>query len=155
MAAQAGLFLAWSETPEDTFCHVVAHTCIANPRNLNQLGKHQDWLCILCFLRVLSIKRGQMNRRKACPTCTKTISNMAGQQDNPFGTPRPIPWIRPDFDWPRQFWLHDNRVNRQTFFPIPGYAHRRKWELVLHWSRLMMVIIANHRSIARAMLEAT
>ena len=25
MAAQAGLCLAWSETPEDTFCHVVAH----------------------------------------------------------------------------------------------------------------------------------
>ena len=24
MAAQAGLCLAWSETPEDTFCHVVA-----------------------------------------------------------------------------------------------------------------------------------
>ena len=25
MAAQAGLCLAWSETPEDTFCRVVAH----------------------------------------------------------------------------------------------------------------------------------
>ena len=25
MAAQAGLCLAWSETPEDTFCHVVVH----------------------------------------------------------------------------------------------------------------------------------
>ena len=25
MAAQAGLCLAWSEAPEDTFCHVVAH----------------------------------------------------------------------------------------------------------------------------------
>ena len=25
MAAQAGLFLAWSETLEDTFCRVVAH----------------------------------------------------------------------------------------------------------------------------------
>ena len=25
VAAQAGLCLAWSETPEDTFCHVVAH----------------------------------------------------------------------------------------------------------------------------------
>ena len=34
MAAQACLCLAWSETPEDTFCHVVAHTnyehCISN-----------------------------------------------------------------------------------------------------------------------------
>ena len=26
VAAQAGLCLAWSETPEDTFCRVVAHT---------------------------------------------------------------------------------------------------------------------------------
>ena len=26
MAAQAGLCLAWSETPEDTFSRVVAHT---------------------------------------------------------------------------------------------------------------------------------
>ena len=25
MAAQAGSCLAWSETPEDTFCRVVAH----------------------------------------------------------------------------------------------------------------------------------
>ena len=25
MAAQAGLCLAWSESPEDTFCRVVAH----------------------------------------------------------------------------------------------------------------------------------
>ena len=25
VVAQAGLCLAWSETPEDTFCHVVAH----------------------------------------------------------------------------------------------------------------------------------
>ena len=25
VAAQAGLCLAWSETPEDTFCRVVAH----------------------------------------------------------------------------------------------------------------------------------
>ena len=25
MAAEAGLCLAWSETPEDTFCRVVAH----------------------------------------------------------------------------------------------------------------------------------
>ena len=25
VAAQAGLCLAWSETPKDTFCHVVAH----------------------------------------------------------------------------------------------------------------------------------
>ena len=25
VAAQAGLCLAWLETPEDTFCHVVAH----------------------------------------------------------------------------------------------------------------------------------
>ena len=25
MAAQAGLCLAWSETPEDTFCRAVAH----------------------------------------------------------------------------------------------------------------------------------
>ena len=25
VAAQAGLCLAWSETPEDMFCHVVAH----------------------------------------------------------------------------------------------------------------------------------
>ena len=25
MAAQAGLCLAWSETPKDTFCHVVVH----------------------------------------------------------------------------------------------------------------------------------
>ena len=25
VAVQAGLCLAWSETPEDTFCHVVAH----------------------------------------------------------------------------------------------------------------------------------
>ena len=25
MAAQAGLCLAWSETPKDTFCRVVAH----------------------------------------------------------------------------------------------------------------------------------
>ena len=25
MAAQAGLCVAWSETPEDTFCRVVAH----------------------------------------------------------------------------------------------------------------------------------
>ena len=25
MAAQAGLCLAWSETPEDTLCRVVAH----------------------------------------------------------------------------------------------------------------------------------
>ena len=25
MAVQAGLCLAWSETPEDTFCRVVAH----------------------------------------------------------------------------------------------------------------------------------
>ena len=27
MAAQAGLCLAWSETPEDTFCHVLAQLC--------------------------------------------------------------------------------------------------------------------------------
>ena len=25
VAAQSGLCLAWSESPEDTFCHVVAH----------------------------------------------------------------------------------------------------------------------------------
>ena len=28
MAAQAGLCLAWSETPEDTFCRVVAHVYV-------------------------------------------------------------------------------------------------------------------------------
>ena len=28
MAAQAGLCMAWSETPEDTFCRVVAHLMI-------------------------------------------------------------------------------------------------------------------------------
>ena len=28
MAAQAGLCLAWSETPEDTFCRVVAHVVL-------------------------------------------------------------------------------------------------------------------------------
>ena len=28
VAAQAGLCLAWSESPEDTFCHVVAHFCM-------------------------------------------------------------------------------------------------------------------------------
>ena len=28
MAVQAGLCLAWSETPEDTFCHVVVHIYI-------------------------------------------------------------------------------------------------------------------------------
>ena len=27
VAAQAGLSLTWSETPEDTFCRVVAHFC--------------------------------------------------------------------------------------------------------------------------------
>ena len=30
MAAQAGLCLAWSETPEDTFCHDEAHFKIVN-----------------------------------------------------------------------------------------------------------------------------
>ena len=29
MAAQNGLYLAWLETPEDTFCHVVAHVYLA------------------------------------------------------------------------------------------------------------------------------
>ena len=28
VAVQAGLCLAWSETPEDTFCRVVAQLCI-------------------------------------------------------------------------------------------------------------------------------
>ena len=28
MAAEAGFCLAWSETPEDTFCRVVAHIII-------------------------------------------------------------------------------------------------------------------------------
>ena len=31
MAAQAGLCLAWSETPEDTFCRVVAQIYINLP----------------------------------------------------------------------------------------------------------------------------
>ena len=31
MAAQAGLCLAWSETPEDTFCHVVAQIYMEQP----------------------------------------------------------------------------------------------------------------------------
>ena len=30
MAAKAGLCLAWSETPEDTFCRVVAHEHVYN-----------------------------------------------------------------------------------------------------------------------------
>ena len=32
VAAQAGLCLAWSETPEDTFCRVVAHTQTADDK---------------------------------------------------------------------------------------------------------------------------
>ena len=35
MAAQAGLCLAWSETPEDTFCRVVAHSLIYSLTNQN------------------------------------------------------------------------------------------------------------------------
>ena len=30
MAAQASLCLAWSETPEDTFCRVMAHINVGN-----------------------------------------------------------------------------------------------------------------------------
>ena len=37
MAAQAGLSLAWSETPEDTFCRVVAQT-----------DARVFWYCIYC-----------------------------------------------------------------------------------------------------------
>ena len=33
VAAQAGLCLAWSETPEDTFCRVMAHILITNHFN--------------------------------------------------------------------------------------------------------------------------
>ena len=46
MAAQAGLCLAWSETPEDTFCHGVAHIDL-----LAQLEQ-------FCFNQVLERFRG-------------------------------------------------------------------------------------------------
>ena len=38
MAAQASLCLAWSETPEDTFCRVVAHMYIQPPRERVKAG---------------------------------------------------------------------------------------------------------------------
>ena len=34
VAVQAGLCLAWSEIPKDTFCRVVAHILIKSNRNL-------------------------------------------------------------------------------------------------------------------------
>ena len=41
MAAQAGLCLAWSETPEDTFCRVVVHfmTCLEKTNKLLFKGR--------------------------------------------------------------------------------------------------------------------
>ena len=36
VAAQAGLCLAWSETPEDTFCHEVAHVEIQNEQYMKR-----------------------------------------------------------------------------------------------------------------------
>ena len=38
MAAQAGLYLAWSETPEDTFCRVVAHMYVCDLSLLPQMA---------------------------------------------------------------------------------------------------------------------
>ena len=37
VAAQAGLCLAWSETPEDTFCHVMVHMFSFKPRKISKL----------------------------------------------------------------------------------------------------------------------
>ena len=61
MAAQAGLCLAWSETPEDTFCRVVAQT----ERELQDLSIIQalskklsvNEKMALCYFRYLSVKR--------------------------------------------------------------------------------------------------
>ena len=45
VAAQAGLCLAWSETPEDTFCHVVAHIDVVGRENTKRCWSR--WMCRL------------------------------------------------------------------------------------------------------------
>ena len=46
MAEQAGLCLAWSETPEDMFCRVVAHvmTIVSNLELCGFKGMLMAWL---------------------------------------------------------------------------------------------------------------
>ena len=39
VAAQAGLCLAWSETPEDTFCRVVAQMFIVHKEHNNEMPR--------------------------------------------------------------------------------------------------------------------
>ena len=41
VAAQAGMCLAWSETPEYTFCHVVAH------KEMEEANDISGWLCTI------------------------------------------------------------------------------------------------------------
>ena len=52
MAVQAGLYLAWSGTPEDMFCRVVAHIYV------ELIGFDK---AIPCFHRVMSVgdKKGK------------------------------------------------------------------------------------------------
>ena len=67
VAAQAGLCLAWSETPEYTFCHVVAHIYV-----------HFYWLPELEFLwRLLVLQRlyGGERTLGSIWCCNKVITN--------------------------------------------------------------------------------
>ena len=51
MAAQAGLYLAWSETPEDTFCRVGAQNLINNEREHFSVQNYR----INSFRRILHV----------------------------------------------------------------------------------------------------
>ena len=64
MAAQAGLCLAWSETPEDTFCRAVAHVILAgkiknkNIANILRIiirTKAKNKFCITLSLQTLNV----------------------------------------------------------------------------------------------------
>ena len=66
VAAQAGLSLAWSETPEDTFCRVVAQLCIYVCSNVNhdETNKPNKLHVHACIKRLGRKKKRKKERKK-------------------------------------------------------------------------------------------